>query len=132
LDRSPKTLRVVVTQSLELQAVVHAEDVTVSLSGELDLASVRTLQDVLGSANRGFGAAILDLSRLSFIDVGGVHAIFEARDACARGGVALWLVPGPRAVQRVFELTGATTSLSWAASDAHALLGQIALAIAGR
>jgi anti-sigma B factor antagonist len=81
--------------------------VTLKLTGELDTESVPAFEAVL---ERQFGAGAsgltLDLSELVFIDSTGLAAIVLASRLCERDGCALEIVPGPRAVQRLFEVTG--------------------------
>jgi anti-anti-sigma factor len=75
--------------------------------GELDLdtapvldAQVRELRD------NGFRRLILDLGGLVFIDSSGLHLILHYDAEARRDGFALELVPGNRAVQLVFEVSG--------------------------
>jgi anti-sigma B factor antagonist len=132
LDHSPKELRgVSAGQNLRLAAVLDASRTKLVLSGELDLASAPTLLETVSIAARAPDALTIDLSRLSFIDSSGVHALLRARDTCASHETPMWLVPGPRTVQRVFALTGSTTSLSWATSASDELLGKLSRAMAG-
>jgi anti-anti-sigma factor len=49
---------------------------------------------------------VLDLRELRFIDSTGLLAIRRMRELCADSGCELQLIPGPPAVQRLFELTG--------------------------
>jgi anti-anti-sigma factor len=131
-DRSPQTLRIVSTPpGLEVLAIFRAWQTNLLLSGELDMASASMLVETVGGAASGLEPLTLDLSRLRFIDSSGVQAILKAGEACAILGVPLWLVPGPRAVQRVFDVMGLTTSLSWATSEEHKLLGKLSRALAG-
>ena len=78
----------------------------VTLSGELDMLSAPDLDDTLADAARGGVAVILDLSRLTFMDSRGLHAILTARGRLAEMGCRLVLVRGPHQIQRLFELTG--------------------------
>jgi anti-anti-sigma factor len=54
---------------------------------------------------------VLDLSRLSFIDSTGVHAVTELHKRAEQQRARVVIVPGPRAVQRIFELVGLTEVL---------------------
>ncbi len=82
--------------------------VTLILEGELDLASVRELEQQLALAQaRAPARVVVDLRRLAFIDSSGLRTIIQA-DANARAqGSELVLRPGSDSIQRVFELTGA-------------------------
>ena len=80
-----------------------------ALGGELDIASVSTLHGavsrMLGRASPG-DAIVLDLGGLVFIDSTGLAEIILTSQLCERDEHDFALVPGPRAVQRMFELTG--------------------------
>lgn len=77
------------------------------VSGELDLASVPHFRSAAERVCRSDAhRVVLDLRPLSFIDVTGMRAVLELHANCSRQGLRLEIRPGPRAVQRVFELTG--------------------------
>jgi anti-anti-sigma factor len=85
---------------------------TISLRGEWDLAQESAMRNVVNDVlERGPDCVVLDLSCLSFIDSTGIHGILELRKRSAQQHTHLVIVPGPRAVQRVFELTGLTDVL---------------------
>jgi anti-sigma B factor antagonist len=79
----------------------------IEVIGELDLASVPTFQaavrDVDLTCQR---RVVLDLARLEFIDAAGLHAVLDLHEACLAADTVLTILPGPRNVQRVFELAG--------------------------
>jgi anti-anti-sigma factor len=54
---------------------------------------------------------VLDLSQLTFIDSSAIHVILELQKRCAQQNVRLVIAPGPRAVQRPFEVLGLTRAL---------------------
>ena len=60
---------------------------------------------------------MLDLSQLSFIDSSGVHVLINAHKRCAAQATHLVIIPGSRAVQRVFEICNLIESLPFA--DPH-------------
>ncbi len=79
-----------------------------ALYGELDIASARVLRRKLQMArSSATERVVLDLSGLQFVDSAGLHALVQAQEALAGTGQRLALLRGPRAVQRVFELTEA-------------------------
>lgn len=83
-----------------------------AIAGELDLASAPRLERAVAAAiAAGARRVILDLRRLEFIDASGLHVVMQARDTCREVGCEFALVPGPRQVQRVFELTGTLGNL---------------------
>lgn len=91
----------------ELQIVVSddAATTTLALIGEWDLAQREATRDVVEDVlARRPGRMVLDLRRVSFIDSSGVHAVIQLVDCAARLEIDLVIVPGPRAVHRVFEV----------------------------
>jgi anti-anti-sigma factor len=88
--------------------VVHERArVRIALSGELDIASAPQLDQTLRTfLYTGFGRVVIDLRRLSFIDSTGLHLILRYAEAARRAELRFGLIPGPPAVQRIFELTG--------------------------
>jgi anti-anti-sigma factor len=88
--------------------VVHERArVRIVVAGELDLAGVPRLEQTLRTfLYTGFGRVVIDLRRLSFIDSTGLHLILRYAEAARRADVRFGLIPGPPAVQRIFELTG--------------------------
>jgi anti-anti-sigma factor len=96
---------------------------TLRLGGELDIASAATLHGaisrMLARASPG-DAIVLDLSGLMFIDSTGLAEIILTSQLCERDGHDFALVPGPRVVQRIFELTGLIDALPFLAPPADA------------
>jgi anti-sigma B factor antagonist len=79
----------------------------VRLVGELDLAEVEALQEELDRlCADGLSELTVDLSELDFLDSTGLHLLIKLRSRCASQELPLKLVPGPPAVQRLFQLTG--------------------------
>ncbi|HWE09809.1 MAG TPA: STAS domain-containing protein [Solirubrobacteraceae bacterium] len=76
------------------------------LAGELDLAAApafeRQLEEILGEDAR---SVTIDLQDLRFLDSAGLRALLVAHRRLTDSGRELLLAPGPRAVQRLFELT---------------------------
>lgn len=56
---------------------------------------------------------VLDLSRLTFMDSSGLHAVIELARHAAGLNIALEVVPGPRAVRRLFEFGQISGSLTF-------------------
>lgn len=78
-----------------------------ALRGELDLATIRLLEDELRVVwTRDLRRIEIDLRDLSFIGSSGIAALLEVNTRAQRAGIVLTLVRGPQAVRRVFELTG--------------------------
>jgi anti-sigma B factor antagonist len=92
---------------------------TLELVGECDLAQRDDLRAAIGGVlvDRP-ECLVLDLSRLAFIDSSGIHVMIELSERAARQECRLLICPGPRAVQRVFELCGLTTRLPFVGEGA--------------
>jgi anti-sigma B factor antagonist len=95
----------------ERQGVLHV----IAVEGELDIASAPELERELLRVERTDALSIIvDLTGLGFIDSTGVRLLLQA-DARSRADAnRLALLRGPRAVQRVFELTGVVERLPFA------------------
>jgi anti-anti-sigma factor len=82
--------------------------IDVRVCGELDRATAPQLSSHLAKLNGNGSAIDLDLGRVTFIDLAGLRAILEARDAAlARDQRLRIAVPG-RACDRLLELTRTT------------------------
>jgi anti-anti-sigma factor len=78
----------------------------VRLAGELDLASRRTVQRLLEEAASDSAEIILDLSRVTFLDVSGLRFLMTA-SLDARAASRPLIIRRPhRSVRRFIELTG--------------------------
>ena len=74
--------------------------------GELDLATVPILEaELAGLRDAGFRHLILDLGGLDFIDSTGLRCILGHDAEARQDGYSIALIPGPPAVQRVFQVT---------------------------
>jgi anti-anti-sigma factor len=88
---------------------------TISLSGELDLATVDELERELERVEATDAASIvLDLSQLSFMDSTGVRLLVSAHARSRADSHRLTMLRGGRAVQRVLKLSGIDTLLPFA------------------
>jgi len=92
--------------SLEVQVAVAADWHTIRLAGDLDVASKGLLDDAVAGVAASARRITLDLTSLRFMDSTGVRAIVDLNERCARDGVEVRIIRGPKAVQRVFELLG--------------------------
>jgi anti-anti-sigma factor len=90
---------------------VHDDTAVISLSGEMDLASIERFDQVADAALATESEHVLvDLSQLRFIDSSGMRALLRLQSRVG-DRAHLELIPGPPAVQRVFELVGLTAAL---------------------
>jgi anti-sigma B factor antagonist len=87
----------------------NAEDdrYTLVLRGELDLASAPALEAAVARlCANGASEVVLDLSGLAFLDSTGLRTILGSMSLCEEHLCNFWLIPGQRAIQRLFELAG--------------------------
>lgn len=99
------------TETLAGELVIRSQRdpqlLVLTLSGELDLASAPALEQLLDDAQEtAVSRVVVDLSRLEFSDSAGLHVLLNAHRRLRGSGQELVLRRGPRAVQRLFELTG--------------------------
>jgi anti-sigma B factor antagonist len=91
----------VITREHRIDAMVLA------LDGELDLASAPLLErELLDAESSSPGRIVVDLGSLQFVDSTGLHVLLRARQRARENDRQLLLRRGPRAVRRVFEITG--------------------------
>ncbi len=90
----------------------------VVLRGELDVATAPRLDDALGDGGEALRDLVVDLRDLTFLDSTGLRSLLRARGLAEAAGGGLVLVPGPPAVQRVFELTGLAEQFTWSEAPA--------------
>ncbi|HEV2924859.1 MAG TPA: STAS domain-containing protein [Solirubrobacteraceae bacterium] len=79
---------------------------TLAIAGELDLATAPELEARAEQLSAQGRELVFDLGELAFIDSTGLLAILKTRELCAERDCGFFLMPGPPAVQRLFELTG--------------------------
>ena len=101
-------------QSFEMSVVPDRREVAVVPAGELDLATADRLADEVRELRAaGFREVLLDLRHVSFLDSSGLRMLLSLRSDARRDGHELRLVPGPREVQRIFELTATRGLFDW-------------------
>lgn len=104
---------------LDLREREHEGVHTLSLSGELDIASVPAVHAAVDRLSPDRTQAIrIDLSRLKFIDSTGLATIVLVSKICEQHEYGFSLVPGSPTVQRLFELTGLIDVLPFEGLDA--------------
>lgn len=89
----------------------------VSVSGEIDLATVDRVERVAADALASAESVALDLREVTFIDSTGLRLLLELDDLAMAGGRALTLLPGAT-VTRLLELTGLDRRFQRAAAPA--------------
>ena len=77
--------------------------------GELDLATAPIVDAHLAElVAAGFDSVVLDLRKLFFMDSAGLKLLMSWEARSRAEGIALRVLPGPPAVQRVFDVAGVT------------------------
>jgi anti-sigma B factor antagonist len=92
-------------EPFEVDDLAFGDDHTLVLSGELDVAAAEDLEAAVISCAHA-AALTLDLSQLSFMDSTGLTVVLLADAMCKAREIVFAVVPGPRQVQRVFEVAG--------------------------
>lgn len=90
---------------LELEAIHRAGHVSVALAGELDIATNGALEDQIAPLLRGDAIeVVVDLERLSFVDVAGVRALARCAGTARQNGVRFSLLVTNERFRRLFDL----------------------------
>lgn len=91
----------------------QGDRVVVAPRGELDMATVPQLDQELkrNRPDEPGGTLVLDLRALTFMDSSGLHLTARWAHESSKDGFAFEIVPGPPAIQRVFDLSKMTESL---------------------
>jgi len=98
-------------QYIAVHETVIDSRTVLAVEGELDLYTCPIVVEAIDAA-AARGAVVLDLRPLTFIDASGVGAILTAHRRLSHGP-GLTVVAGPPNVQRVFELCGLLTVLTF-------------------
>jgi anti-sigma B factor antagonist len=94
----------------------------VSLPAEIDiLLADQVREDLLSVLNRGPAALIVDMSRTTFCDSAGVHALVRAHKRAAASSADMRLVVTAPGVLRVLAITGVDRLIAVSASVSAAL-----------
>jgi anti-anti-sigma factor len=93
---------------LEVEARTHRRTALVELRGELDLATVPQVAEVLDGLAPGAGGVrhvVLDLRGLTFMDARGVHELVRQNTYAGQNRHNLAVVRGRKAIDRLLALT---------------------------
>jgi anti-anti-sigma factor len=97
---------------LQIALSEQGSSTTIRLAGEWDLASQEAVRRGLCHALSSQPVClILDLSGLTFIDSSGIHAVVDLVKRAARLKIKLTIIPGPVAVQHIFDVCALTARL---------------------
>jgi anti-sigma B factor antagonist len=104
-------------RSFQIQSHAAGTKRTLVLSGELDMLVAPDVESAVEHlCDKETAELILDLRNLKFIDSTGLRCILTADELCKQSGFSFAVIPGPRQVQAVFELTGLAERLPFQAS----------------
>lgn len=99
----------------------HGATTTIALQGEWDLAQRQHTREAVHLAlSPRPECLVFDLGGLEFIDSSGISVLVDTHRRCAATDTRLVIIPGQRAVQRVFELCGLNEILTFANEHPHA------------
>ena len=102
------------TQPFCVDLVPSDGEIVVEAIGELDLHTAEVLEgEVIRLRAAGHDRIVVDLRGVEFIDSTGLRLLIGLHRAAQREGRSLSLVPGPRPVQRIFELTATHALFDW-------------------
>jgi anti-anti-sigma factor len=93
----------------EVEARTNRRTALIEVRGELDIGTVpqvAKMLDGLALDADGVRHVILDLRRLTFMDASGIHELTRQNHYARENRQNLAVVRGPKAIQRLFELTG--------------------------
>jgi anti-sigma B factor antagonist len=87
--------------------------VVIRVAGEIDLATVPQLRQVLDAHARSGQTMVIDMREIEFIDSMGLAALVRVRHRALGRGAKLELVAPPEAVYKVFTLTRLDQLFDW-------------------
>jgi stage II sporulation protein AA (anti-sigma F factor antagonist) len=92
---------------LQIDEHRHAGQITLALTGELDIVGGELLRARLDDLRRTYrGRLVIDLGGLTFLSSTGIAVLMHAHGYARTDGWRLQLRQGPPEVRRVFELCG--------------------------
>ncbi len=85
----------------------EGSDAELRIFGEFDMTGVLRVESELSQVleAQGIDHFLLDLAGVDFVDSTGLGVIIDLDQRARRGEFELSIIPGPRHVQRVFEVT---------------------------
>jgi len=95
-------------QQLAAEVRAHRRTALIELRGELDIATVAKVADLLDGLETtpdGIRHVVLDLRGLTFMDSSGLHELLRQNDYARSNRHNLAVVRGPETIQRLLELT---------------------------
>jgi anti-anti-sigma factor len=94
-------------EMLRIATELDGERATVSMSGELDLASAGRLDTTIAElCTDGVRRILLEMGELSFMDSTGLRSVLISAELCAVNGCELLIGSTSPQVERLFEVSG--------------------------
>jgi len=102
---------------LQIASSSEATSITLTLTGELDLAGEGRFEEAVQEARATGLKLTVDLSKLEFIDSSGLRVLVRLHNDSLREGFTYTVIPGPPQVHRTFALCGLDATLPFAATS---------------
>jgi anti-sigma B factor antagonist len=96
---------------LRVMERIEGDGVVLTVQGEVDMATVWTLESRLADACARNRAVTVDLRRVTFLDCAGLRLLLAQHAEGQARGCDVVFIQGPPAVRRLFELTGTLEAL---------------------
>jgi anti-sigma B factor antagonist len=95
-----------------IHSELNGEQARLTLTGELDIATVQRLEEAVESVlSRDARTIIIDLGGLAFMDSSGLRLFITLHERAGTEGWALGLTRPPESCFSVFQITGADQNL---------------------
>jgi anti-sigma B factor antagonist len=104
--------------TLEIEEEVQGDAATLTLRGELDIATVPRLEEAVAAVLAGsLRQLTIDLRPLTFLDSSGLRQLIVLSDRAATEGWRLALVRPGQPVLSIFQITRAEENLPFVAAE---------------
>jgi len=118
--------RMLAPRGFEIDVRASGPTTIVRLTGELDCATTHEVSAAVGplcARSADVRKIVLDTRGLTFMDARGLSEMLRHAAFAHENGHTLAVVRGPRAVQRLFELTGTDRGVSFVDDPAELTAG---------
>lgn len=107
--------------SFSIGVKAERDVVKIAPRGELDLVTTGQLKRELERViDAGPSRIVIDLRGVEFLDSTALHILLDAHTQAQHDDWALTIIPGPRPVQRIFEVTRTIDRLPFATANGPA------------
>ena len=101
-------------RSSPLEIAEHRDgdgSIRLALTGELDVACCEPLLERLGLLAAERQPVVMDLRGVTFMDSTGIKIVWATAQAAETDGWSFGVIPGPKPVHEVFEISGLSSRL---------------------